>query len=91
MDSTTINDADLQRLNEKDKSELRSILNSEGQKAKVQMSVHQLTDTCFTKCVTGTIKSGKLDRTEETCMASCTERFLDASKLTMTHLQGLRN
>jgi len=39
MDSTTINDADLQRLNEKDKSELRSILNSEGQKAKVQMSM----------------------------------------------------
>lgn len=42
MDGTSISDADLQRLNEKDKSELRSILNSEGQKAKVQMSMYFL-------------------------------------------------
>ncbi|KAH7037759.1 mitochondrial import inner membrane translocase subunit TIM8 [Microdochium trichocladiopsis] len=91
MDGTTINDADLQRLNEKDKSELRTILNNEAQKSRVQSTVHSLTDVCFTKCITGTIKSGKLDRTEESCMANCAERFLDASKLTMSHLQGMRN
>lgn len=38
MDNTTISDTDLQRLNEKDKSELRSILNNEAQKSRVQSS-----------------------------------------------------
>ena len=51
---------------------------------------HDLTETCFKKCVTGPIKNGKLDRGEETCMANCTERFFDANLLTMKHLQNIR-
>ena len=45
---------------------------------------------CFRKCVTGAIKGGKLDRSEESCMANCTDRFLDVSSLTMKHLESLR-
>ena len=53
-------------------------------------AVHSLTDMCFTKCITGNIKQGKLDKNEEGCMANCAERFLDISGLTMKHLQNLR-
>ncbi|KAK7908270.1 Zn-finger protein [Apiospora marii] len=85
-----LNDHDLEKLNDKDKAELRSFLNNESQKARVQSTVHSLTDMCFTKCITGNIKQGKLDKTEEGCMANCAERFLDISGLTMKHLQNLR-
>lgn len=52
--------------------------------------VHSLTDMCFKKCITGAIKGGKLDRTEEGCMANCADRFLDVSSLTMKQLQNMR-
>lgn len=38
MDSPSLNDFDLQKLNEKDKAELRTFLNNENQKARVQAS-----------------------------------------------------
>ncbi|KAH9900630.1 Tim10/DDP family zinc finger protein [Xylariomycetidae sp. FL2044] len=90
MDSS-LDNFNIDQLNEADKSQLRSFLNNEQQKARVQATVHSLTDICFRKCVTGSIKSGKLDRTEESCMSSCADRFLDVSKLTMTHLQNMRH
>ncbi|KAI1502300.1 Tim10/DDP family zinc finger protein [Biscogniauxia marginata] len=85
-----LNDHDLDKLNEKDKLELRQFLTNESQKARVQATVHSLTDTCFNKCITGSIRSGKLDKSEESCMANCADRFLDISSLTMKHLQNLR-
>lgn len=85
-----LSDFDLEKLNEKDKTELRQFLANETQKARVQSNVHSLTDMCWKKCITGNIKQGKLDKTEEGCMANCAERFLDVSGLTMKHLQNLR-
>ncbi|KAI0455490.1 Tim10/DDP family zinc finger protein [Xylaria acuta] len=91
MDSNiSLDTNDLDRLNEKDKTELRQFLQNESQKARVQSAIHSLADVCFKKCVTGTIKNGKLDKTEESCMANCADRFLDVSSLTMKHLQNMR-
>ncbi|KAI0399920.1 Tim10/DDP family zinc finger-domain-containing protein [Xylaria palmicola] len=90
MDNLSLENADLDRLNDKDKTELRQFLNNENQKARIQSSVHSLADVCFNKCVTGAIRSNKLDRTEEACMTNCAERFLDISALTMKHLQSMR-
>ncbi|KAK7746136.1 Mitochondrial import inner membrane translocase subunit tim8 [Diatrype stigma] len=90
MEASSLNDFDLQQLNEKDKGELRQFLANENQKARVQNIVHSLTDMCFNKCITGAIKGGKLDRTEEGCMANCADRFLDVSSLTMKQLQNMR-
>ncbi|KAI0971190.1 Tim10/DDP family zinc finger protein [Xylaria arbuscula] len=90
MDNLSLDTADLEKLNDKDKTELRQFLNNENQKARVQATVHSLTDVCFKKCITGTIKNGKLDKTEEGCMANCAERFFDVSTLTMKHLQNIR-
>ncbi|KAI0426136.1 Tim10/DDP family zinc finger protein [Xylaria sp. FL1042] len=90
MDNLSLDTADLDKLNDKDKTELRQFLQNENQKARVQATVHSLTDVCFKKCITGSIKSNKLDKTEESCMANCAERFFDVSTLTMKHLQNIR-
>ncbi|KAK9771110.1 putative Tim10/DDP family zinc finger protein [Seiridium cardinale] len=66
---------DLDKLNEKDKEQLRAFLTAENQKARVQSRA---------------IKSGQMDKTEQACMANCADRFLDVSSLTMKHLQNMR-
>jgi import inner membrane translocase subunit TIM8 len=53
-------------------------------------AVHNLTDICWTKCVTGSIKSGKLDKSEESCARNCVDRFLDANFLVIKQLEGMR-
>ncbi|KAI1777714.1 Tim10/DDP family zinc finger-domain-containing protein [Hypoxylon cercidicola] len=90
MSDANLNNIDLSALNEKDKAEMRQVLSSEDQKARLQATVHSLTDTCFKKCITSTIRSGKLEKTEESCLANCADRFVDASRLTLEHLQKLR-
>ncbi|KAI5864631.1 Tim10/DDP family zinc finger-domain-containing protein [Durotheca rogersii] len=90
MSDISLSDFDVNKLNEKDKAELRQFLNNENQKARVQATVHSLTDICFKKCITSTVRNGKLDRSEEGCMANCADRFIDVSQLTMKHLQSLR-
>ncbi|RYP70822.1 hypothetical protein DL771_005197 [Monosporascus sp. 5C6A] len=90
MDASSLDDFDLQQLNDRDKNELRKFLANENQKARVQATIHSLTDMCFNKCITGAIKSGKLDKTEEGCMANCADRFLDVSSLTVKQLQNMR-
>ncbi|OTA66761.1 hypothetical protein K449DRAFT_431087 [Hypoxylon sp. EC38] len=90
MSDVNLNDYDLNKLNDKDKGELRQFLANENQKARLQSTVHTLTDICFKKCITGTIRGGRLDKSEEGCMANCADRFVDVSQLTMKHLQNLR-
>ncbi|KAI1410164.1 Tim10/DDP family zinc finger-domain-containing protein [Hypoxylon sp. FL1857] len=90
MSDINLNDYDLDKLNEKDKGELRQLLANENQKARFQSTVHSLTDMCFKKCITGAIRGGKLDKNEEGCMTNCADRFLDVSQLTLKHLQNLR-
>ncbi|KAI0180287.1 Tim10/DDP family zinc finger-domain-containing protein [Hypoxylon sp. FL1284] len=81
---------DLSSLSDKDRTDIRQILASEDQKSRVQTVVHSLTDVCFRKCITGTIRSAKLDKTEESCLANCAERFVDVTRLTIGHLQKVR-
>lgn len=51
---------------------------------------HALTEVCWKKCMTGTIRGGKLDKSEETCLANCVERVLDINFLTVKHLEKMR-
>ncbi len=55
------------------------------------LAVHNLTDICWTKCITGTIKSKGLDKSEESCAKNCVDRFLDANFLVIKQLEGVRN
>ncbi|KAH9828290.1 mitochondrial import inner membrane translocase subunit TIM8 [Teratosphaeria destructans] len=80
----------LQNMSAKDKQELNQFIVNESQKAQIQSTVHSLTDTCFRKCVTSKISSGKLDRTEEPCMQNCVDRFMDANLTVIKHLEQMR-
>ncbi|KAK3375019.1 Tim10/DDP family zinc finger-domain-containing protein [Podospora didyma] len=81
---------DIERLNDKDKAELRSFITNEQQRTRIQSQTHNLTDMCWKKCVTGPIKSGTLDKGDSTCLANCVERFLDVNIATMKHLSNMR-
>ncbi|KAM5353771.1 hypothetical protein ACJ41O_000421 [Fusarium nematophilum] len=87
----SIDNADLEKLNDQDRNELRQFLANEQQRSHIQAQTHSLTQMCWSKCVQGSIKNPKLDRSEETCLANCVERFLDVNYLTMKHLNGMRN
>ncbi|TQV92345.1 hypothetical protein V2A60_007034 [Cordyceps javanica] len=52
---------------------------------------HKLTQTCWKKCVTSSIKNSKLDGSEEACLANCVDRFLDLNQLTIKHLNNMRS
>ncbi|KAK5119956.1 hypothetical protein LTR85_007032 [Meristemomyces frigidus] len=81
----------LKNLSQKDKQELNQFILNEGQKAQIQATVHSLTDTCFRKCITSKISSGKLDRSEEPCMQNCVDRFMDANLTVIRHLEQMRS
>ncbi|KAI9768453.1 MAG: Mitochondrial import inner membrane translocase subunit tim8 [Geoglossum simile] len=82
--------ADLSKLTDKDKQELQQFLVNESQKARIQQSVHSLTDICWKKCVTGRIGSAKVEGKEETCLQNCVDRFMDANITVLRHLEAMR-
>jgi hypothetical protein len=62
---------------------------------------HELTAICWKKCVTNTTTGGSvfgrssgggsaLDKAEQTCLANCVDRFMDANLATMKHLASMR-
>jgi len=55
------------------------------------IDIHTYTDICFRKCITSTIKQGKLDKYEEPCMQNCVDRFMDANTLVLKQLEMMRN
>ncbi|KAF2715304.1 hypothetical protein K504DRAFT_469556 [Pleomassaria siparia CBS 279.74] len=89
--SNAIAGMDLSKLSDRDKQELQQFVMNESQKARIQASVHSLTDTCFRKCIpAGGIKSPKLDKYEEPCMRQCVDRFLDANFVVLKELERMR-
>ncbi|KAI9785884.1 MAG: Mitochondrial import inner membrane translocase subunit tim8 [Candelina submexicana] len=75
---------DISKMPDKDRQELQQFVSNEAQKATVQQ------DTCWKKCVTSRISSGKMDRGEESCVANCVDRFFDANMTVLKHLEALR-
>ncbi|KZF21329.1 hypothetical protein L228DRAFT_269712 [Xylona heveae TC161] len=90
MDASAVSAADISKLSDREKQELQAFVANESQKARIQQSVHSLTDICWTKCITGKIAGGKLDRTEETCVQNCVDRFMDANMTVLKHLETMR-
>ncbi|OCK95239.1 uncharacterized protein K441DRAFT_556529 [Cenococcum geophilum 1.58] len=82
---------DLSKLTDRDKQELQQFVVNESQKARIQQSIHSLTDICFRKCITSKISSGKLDRYEEPCMQNCVDRFMDANYVVLKELEKMRS
>jgi import inner membrane translocase subunit TIM8 len=86
------NGLDLSKLTDRDKQELQAFVMNESQKARIQSTIHTLTDLCFKKCITAKISSGngKLDKYEQPCVQNCVERFLDANYLVLRELEKMR-
>jgi len=91
MDGLDQPQLDLSKLSDRDKQELQQFIVNESQKSRIQQSVHNLTDICWKKCVTGSIRSGKLEKAEETCAQNCVDRFLDGNFTVIKHLEAMRN
>ncbi|CAN8097088.1 unnamed protein product [Discula destructiva] len=87
MDGPTFDQSELDNLSVKDKQELQQFITNEQHRARIQQRSHELTQTCWNKCVTGSFKSNALDKGEQACLANCVERFLDISTLAVKHLQ----
>ncbi|KAI5246493.1 hypothetical protein E4T42_02271 [Aureobasidium subglaciale] len=90
MDSLGSGNIDLSKMSDAEKQDLQQFVVNESQKARIQQSIHSLTDTCFRKCITGKISSGKLDRSEEPCMQNCVDRFMDANLVVIKNLEQMR-
>ncbi|KAI4095509.1 MAG: hypothetical protein LQ339_007196 [Xanthoria mediterranea] len=92
MDTSSLSQSnlDLSKLSDFDKRDLQQQISNEMQKAKIQESIHNLTDICWTKCITGGISSGKMSGKEESCAANCVERFLEANTAVLKHLERMR-
>ncbi|KAF1971833.1 hypothetical protein BU23DRAFT_509488 [Bimuria novae-zelandiae CBS 107.79] len=88
---SALGNVDVSKLSDRDKQELQQFVVNESQKARIQSSIHSLTDTCFRKCIPGgTVKNGKLDKYEEPCMRQCVDRFLDANLVVLKELERLK-
>ncbi|TPX32798.1 hypothetical protein SmJEL517_g04153 [Synchytrium microbalum] len=57
--------------------ELKKFIETEQRRATFQSTVHQYTEICFDKCLTKVKAS--LDKSDEACVTSCVERFLDTT------------
>ncbi|KAI9832508.1 MAG: hypothetical protein M1819_004297 [Sarea resinae] len=82
---------DLSKLSARDQQELQQFVVNESQKARIQGSVHALTEVCWKKCTAANkISGGNLSSAEESCTANCVDRFMDANLSVLKHLEKLR-
>ncbi|KAL4942846.1 hypothetical protein BDV06DRAFT_155597 [Aspergillus oleicola] len=81
---------DINKLSDADKKELSQLLQSESQKAAIQNNVHHIADTCWKKCITSKISSGRLDKNEEACATNCVDRWMDTNLAVLKHLETLQ-
>ncbi|PWW80344.1 hypothetical protein C7212DRAFT_311340 [Tuber magnatum] len=81
-----ISSPDFSDFSDKDKKDLQSFIQNEQQKAKFQANVHNLTDLCWTKCITGKISGATVDRSENSCLENCVNRFIDSQKTIVRQL-----
>ncbi|KAJ3557439.1 hypothetical protein NP233_g11741 [Leucocoprinus birnbaumii] len=70
--------------------ELARFIEQEQENAKIQSSIHQLTSTCWDKCITGT-PGTSFSRSEESCLVNCVERFMDTSLYLVNQIHNKRD
>lgn len=86
---SSISPADLTNLDDSSKKEISTFLEVENSKQKVQMSIHQFTNTCFKQCITS-VNGPDLGSQEEQCLANCVNRFLDTNIRIVKGLQSIQ-
>ncbi|KAK4941693.1 Mitochondrial import inner membrane translocase subunit tim8 [Elasticomyces elasticus] len=89
-DEINVSQQEIDQLTAGEKVQLQTFLQTEAQKSSIQKTVHELTEVCFKKCISGSISSGKLASKEESCMSNCVNRFMDSNLAVLKHLETLR-
>ncbi|WWC91009.1 uncharacterized protein L201_005949 [Kwoniella dendrophila CBS 6074] len=91
--------AGIPQLDEASKKELEVFLEQEQSKAKLQASIHELTNTSqadiriiaselgWNTCITGSISS-KFSKSEAQCLENCVDRFLDSSLFIVKQIES---
>ncbi|KAI5849419.1 Tim10/DDP family zinc finger-domain-containing protein [Morchella snyderi] len=74
---------------EKDRKELQQFIENEQQKSKFQTNVHNLTDMCWSKCMTSKITGTAIDKSENSCLENCVNRFIDSQKTIVKQLDHM--
>ncbi|KFA65448.1 hypothetical protein S40285_00460 [Stachybotrys chlorohalonatus IBT 40285] len=101
-DVDRLNDQDKAELrqflsNEQQRSQIQSRQSSQPRAAPLRQltqqatETHHVTELCWKKCVSSNIKQSTLDRSEESCLTNCVDRFWDLNFFTMEHLNKMRN
>lgn len=67
--------------------QIQRLVEIETQKARFQALVHNLTGTCWEKCVDR--PAARLDSRTETCIVNCVERFIDTSNYVVNRLSDI--
>ena len=67
---------------------LQQQLAAESEKAKFQLVVHNLTATCWEKCMDN--PSNRLESKTEICLQNCVQRFIDSSNFIINRLEEVR-
>ncbi|KAI0785984.1 Tim10/DDP family zinc finger-domain-containing protein [Abortiporus biennis] len=78
------------KFDEASQKELSKFLENEQAQARVQSTIHQLTSTCWDKCITGTPASS-FSKSERGCLENCVDRFLDTSLFLINKIQEQRD
>ncbi|CCD27186.1 protein transporter TIM8 NDAI_0J02940 [Naumovozyma dairenensis CBS 421] len=79
----------LSSLDANSKKDISTFIESENAKQKVQMSIHQLTNTCFKSCITN-VSDPDLSSQDQQCLANCVNRFLDTNIRLVKGLQNIQ-
>ncbi|KQJ89532.1 mitochondrial import inner membrane translocase subunit TIM8 [Brachypodium distachyon] len=65
---------------------LQALLEEEKNKAMANEVIAKLTDTCWDKCITGSIGSS-FSNSEASCLSNCAKRFIEVKMVTMGRFQ----
>ncbi|KTW26097.1 hypothetical protein T552_02992 [Pneumocystis carinii B80] len=77
----------LESLDNKTRDELSQFIEQENGKAKIQQGILEFTDRCFKRCITNKL-GNNLDRSEETCLQNCVDRWLDVNIHLIKYLEN---
>ncbi|KAJ3211484.1 Mitochondrial import inner membrane translocase subunit tim8 [Dinochytrium kinnereticum] len=69
----------MDQLTDSEKKEMASFVAAEQQRANFQQQVHTYADICWDKCIASSKVKPGLDRSDETCIKNCVDRFIDSS------------
>lgn len=84
---SNVSASDLGSLSDSEKQEITSFLDTENSKQRVQMQIHEFTNSCFKNCVKS-VDDAALTSEEEQCLSNCVNSFLDANIRIVKNLQN---